>query len=347
LGLIKHISRANILGSAELFKVTFAPTYRCNLKCKYCKTWASPPKNEMNFENIKLILRSAVHLSWIHLAGGEIFLREDIEEILHFLVAERRIAVIILSTNGMLSDRIVRIILSSAKKNKSSRIIVTCGIDGERETHDKLRGREGGFEACFMTFTRLRRIRGIRAYLSITVSQDSYRELPHFINGLRESIPNFDFKELSFNFVHRSFFYHNLEADYGRELLNDDMYLAVENLRKIYGRGRVRIKDFMEERYFKLMPKYLKQRVSPISCSALSGSCFIDPEGDVYPCINYGEKIGNLGTCGYNFTRFWNQSFQKRTAAKDAINNNKCGGCWTACEAYPSILSNLFYRNKR
>jgi len=342
--LVRQIFFANFFTPSLPYKITFALTYKCNLKCEYCKTWARPKEKELSLDKIKLVLRSTHKLRWLHLTGGEIFLRKDIEEILNFLVEDRKLAILTFPTNGVLTDKILGIVKPLAEKLRQIKLIITCGIDGTKEVHEKLRGAEGAYEKCIETFIKLRAIERINARLGVTVSRDNYRELPFLCSDLKRRISNFTFDEIHFNFVSRSFFYNNTEVESSGELINDDIYLFVDKLRKAYGQKKMRVKTFLENRYFKLMAGYLKDKKSPVQCNALGGSCFIDPYGTVYPCISYGVKVGNLKKASYDFINFWQLFLDRKYKLRKLIGNNRCPGCWTSCEAYPSILSNLLWR---
>lgn len=336
--LIRQIFLANFFAVALPYKVTFALTYRCNLRCKYCKTWARPEKDELSLDEIKSVLNSLLGLRWLHFTGGEIFLREDIEEILNFSIDNKRLAVMTLPTNGFFTDRILKIMRPLSEKLKGIKLVLTCSIDGTKEIHDNLRGADGIYDKCIETFIKLRAINNIKAYLGVTVSGDNYRGIPHLFCDLQERIPNFAFNELHFNFIDHSFFYNNTLESSG-EPRSKEAYFFVDKLRKLYkSKG---IKSFLENRYFKLIRSYLDNRKSPIKCSALNGSCFIDPYGDVYPCINYEERIGNIKPVSYNFIDFWRLSSGIKDRVRKIIEDKRCPGCWTPCEAYPSILHNL------
>lgn len=100
------------------------------------------------------------------------------------------------------------------------------------------------------------------------------------------------------------------------------------------------IKRILEEKYFQSLSKYLKNRQSPFSCQALKSSCFINPNGEVYPCTIYDVPLGNLRKYAYNINNLWRSGLSLKT--REAIDHNACPKCWSPCEAYPAILGNLF-----
>ena len=106
------------------------------------------------------------------------------------------------------------------------------------------------------------------------------------------------------------------------------------------GKKRFGSISFLERKYVKLMKKYFETEMSPLSCKALNSSCFIEPDGNVYPCIVFNKKIGNLRDFDYNLKDIWKSEYSQNI--RILIKENKCGGCWTPCEAYQSILGNLF-----
>jgi radical SAM protein with 4Fe4S-binding SPASM domain len=74
-------------------------------------------------------------------------------------------------------------------------------------------------------------------------------------------------------------------------------------------------------------------------CHALRASCFIDPWGVVYPCISYSRPMGRLRDTGMRLEPIWKASDTVRVQGE--IWQGQCPQCWTACEAYQSILGNV------
>jgi len=96
---------------------------------------------------------------------------------------------------------------------------------------------------------------------------------------------------------------------------------------------------FLEDRYQALIGKYYETGKSPLPCTALSSSCFVDTYWDLYPCSIWDEKVGNLRENGFDLQALWD-SHRRKSLRKDVIDEN-CNHCWTPCEAYPTILGNL------
>ena len=96
---------------------------------------------------------------------------------------------------------------------------------------------------------------------------------------------------------------------------------------------------FLEDRYQALVSKYYETGKSPLPCTALSSSCFIDAYWNLYPCSIWDEKIGNLRENGFDLRAMWEGS--RRKELRQDVIEERCAHCWTPCEAYPTILGNL------
>jgi radical SAM protein with 4Fe4S-binding SPASM domain len=105
-------------------------------------------------------------------------------------------------------------------------------------------------------------------------------------------------------------------------------------------RGRPRSAGAMlESTYLSYLDEFLQTGRTPMPCHALRASCFIDPWGVVYPCISYSKPLGRLRETGMRLDPIWNDAATRQTQAE--IWEGECPQCWTACEAYQSILGNV------
>jgi radical SAM protein with 4Fe4S-binding SPASM domain len=104
-------------------------------------------------------------------------------------------------------------------------------------------------------------------------------------------------------------------------------------------RSQVSLSHWIERRYLKLLERYLERRVTPVRCHALRSSCFVDPWGTVFPCISYTRPLGRLRETDMMLDPIWNAA--ETAVTQKEIWNGQCPQCWTACEAYQSILGNI------
>jgi len=80
-------------------------TYRCNARCRMCNIWKHPtkPDEEIKPETLEKLPR----LDFCNVTGGEPFLRDDILDIVD--VIKKKSNRVVISTNGYLTDRILKV----------------------------------------------------------------------------------------------------------------------------------------------------------------------------------------------------------------------------------------------
>jgi MoaA/NifB/PqqE/SkfB family radical SAM enzyme len=111
-------------------------TFRCNLRCAYCAA-CEVDRDELNAEQVMHGLDAVWRAGsrWVTFGGGEPLIREDIGSILKY--AKDKGFQVYISTNGILLPRKVEELKFVDHVNLS--------MDGDRETHDGVRG-EGAFD---------------------------------------------------------------------------------------------------------------------------------------------------------------------------------------------------------
>ena len=80
-------------------------------------------------------------------------------------------------------------------------------------------------------------------------------------------------------------------------------------------------------------------------CHSLRSSCFIDPWGTVFPCITTTARSGACATTDMRLAPIWESADARQLQAE--IWRGDCPQCWTACEAYPTLLGHLLRPRQR
>lgn len=111
----------------------------------------------------------------------------------------------------------------------------------------------------------------------------------------------------------------------------------LDEYRKLRGRPRSAT-QILEATYLRYLDDFLQTGRTPMPCHALRASCFIDPWGVVYPCITYSRPVGRLRDTGMRLDPIWNGDGTRQVQRE--IWDGQCPQCWTACEAYQSIMGN-------
>lgn len=157
---------------AELFL-----TDNCNLRCISCGCWRSTTKGELSTDEWKDVLcqLSALPILKANFTGGEPLIRKDAVELMRFArdvgIPSRH-----LNTNAILlaPDRLAEILDAGVRSFNIS-------VDGPRETHDRIRGRDGAFDKTVAHLEHLlaqRKCYPLKVRMNFTVMRSNVALLP-------------------------------------------------------------------------------------------------------------------------------------------------------------------------
>ncbi len=312
-------------------RVVMSLTRRCNLRCVMCHTWELPAGHELTPAEIAATLGQLPRLTWLDLTGGEPFLRKDAEAVFDAVLDHApALRVLHFPTNGWFERRILDVARRVRQRRPEVALVVTVSLDGPREVHDRVRGRDGAFDRALSTFRALRRLDDVEVYVGTTVTPESEPHLPALEATLRAELPDFRPSEWHWNWFQASehFFGNGHLGAWTRAAPGD---LVRQHLaRRGLPRSAV---DLMELGFLVNLDAYRRGEPTGITCQALRSTCFISPEGDVYPCHVYDRPLGNVRQTA--FADLWAAPHVKEARAD--IERLACGGCFTPCEAYPAL----------
>ncbi len=335
----KRIVQSNFSRLQKPYKLLLALTYRCNARCLTCNIWKRKPTSELTLEEIKTLFAKNNYFSWVNLTGGEIFLRKDLPDILNAIFTEcKDLCLLNFTTNG-LQPRLAEIILAEMPTHPVARTIVTVSVDGPEKTNDRIRGVKGDFSKSVETFHRLQALerKDLSVYFGITLSNHNAGILQETYQALKCEIPLLHYQDLHVNVVHSSPHYY---FNKGKDMANSEGIMR--DIKEHYAKQpRIphSIVQFLEKRYLHHLQRYLETGKTPMPCQALSDSCFIDPQGTLYPCIIYNKALGNVRDVGFDLEKIWDKNETRRLQKE--IKRKECPNCWLACEAYQSIMGGM------
>jgi len=330
LRLASKALASNLFSLREPYKLTFAVTYKCNSRCKICNIWKRKSEKELTTEEIRKFFGKN-SFPWINLTGGEVFLRNDVVDIIKSM---KGLYLLNITTNGTLTEKILKD--SNEIKKIVPKFILSVSIDGPKKFHDEIRGIKC-WDRAVETYKKLRE-NEIESYVCYTISPYNINRFEETYEEIKKIVPDLETRDFHLSFYHESDVYFGNRGGIKRNLKYE------KKLEKIFtdftklksGAGPV---SFLERKYMKLVKEYLETGKSPLPCKALLSSCFIDPQGNVYPCTIFNEKLGNLREADYDLKKIWDS--EKAKEVRKLIKENKCPGCWTPCEAYQTVLGNL------
>jgi radical SAM protein with 4Fe4S-binding SPASM domain len=182
-------------------------TRTCNLRCAHCYT-SSDSKHyagELTTEECRGVIDDLAHFSVpaILFSGGEPLLRADALELAAYAAGKGIRSV--LSTNGtLITDDIAR------KIKEAGLAYVGISLDGTREVHDRIRGKQGAFNQAMRGLRRCQEV-GLRVGVRFTVHRLNLQEVPKVFDIVEEhSIP-------------RLCIYHLAYAGRGADMKKDDL----------------------------------------------------------------------------------------------------------------------------
>lgn len=339
--LAKNIIASNFVCLKFPYKLTFIVTYRCNLNCQMCKIWQRRAYPELSLSEIEKFFEKSNRFNWVNISGGEIFLRDDLVDIVKIISSScRSLYMLDFPTNGFLPERIADDVGRIMKiKGLPRRIFVTVSLDGPQELHNKLRGHPDSWNNALKTFHKLRKMndRRLNVFFGMTISSSNVDKVDETIDTLRREIPKMSYRDLHINLLHHSPHYYQNDSLGMAD--NDSLkrQLSVSLKKRMFAFMPV---EYLERRYQKLAKKFIDTGNSPLPCKAMCSSCFIDPKGEVFPCSVMGKNIGNIKDYGYDLSTLW--ASEEGCDLRKGIEEGRCPQCWTPCEAYQTILGNLF-----
>jgi len=310
---------------SKLKDAVIAVTYRCNSRCISCNICRNLPPEELPAAFYRGLPPG---LENIGITGGEPTLREDLTDLIGIIRARCRKAKLTLSTNGLLLGKIRGELKEIYKIDRNIGIAVS--IDGIGPVHDKVRGVPGSFPLAVEGIKILREtgFRDLRVSFSICdENADQISRVYRLARSLKAAF-TLGLAQNSSNYFRKT---DNLftRGDLLKEGVN---YVMRRELNSFNPK-----KWFMSYYDYGLYWLYSRGK-RLLKCDALEGSLFIDPSGDIYPCIFSTDKAGSLKDWGRDFAGFWSSGEAVRAREKA----RRCGrSCWQLCTARTPILNNI------
>jgi MoaA/NifB/PqqE/SkfB family radical SAM enzyme len=296
-----------------------AVTYRCDSRCNMCNIWQLPPGKEMAPEDY---MRIPSTLNDVNLTGGEPFLREDIVEIAGTIYERCGGPRIVISTNGFQHRRILH--AAPALMKIGRKVGIAVSLDGIGEMHDGIRGIEGGFDKVIETLKQV----GKLGYKNVRVAFTAQRENVKHLGAVYDLSRQFGF-QFTTSVAQNSDFYFSTDENQKvePERLRDELkYVMRKELISLSP------KRWLRSYFYSGVLQYNDMGSRVLGCRAGRDSFFLDPEGNVFPCLTLERKMGNLFE--NSFDEIW--SGEAAGGARKAVDSCSMP-CWMICTARTSM----------
>jgi len=173
--------RASDAAYAPIFAV-WEITLRCDLSCRHCGSRAGHARpDELSTAECLDLVRQLAELGTreVALIGGEAYLREDWTEIVRAIAERGMRPVMATGGRGMTPER-------ARAARDAGLYSVSVSIDGEEETHDRLRGVRGSHRAALAALHNLREA-GVTVTANTQINRLSASEMPRVLDRLIEA----------------------------------------------------------------------------------------------------------------------------------------------------------------
>jgi len=314
----------------------FFVTSKCNSRCKTCFNWKNlNRKDDLSLEEIKRISKNMHELAWLHLSGGEPFLRNDLPEICTVFFENNNAKNIAIPTNCLLPEKIYKTTKKILSECRDINLSILLSLDGLEKTHCSIRGVKGNFQKVLETEKKLRKLKKEFPQLSTmvctVVCNKNYSEMGALMDFVRD--------EMDVDF-------HTIEIIRGNPKNPKLKPPTVKQMEKLFAEYKENLKAYssMDKRYYKnsffmksLYPlmafkinsllnkiqlETLRQKKQVIPCLAGKVAGVINSDGSLSLC-ELLPSIGNLRKANYDFSSVW---FSKKAEKQRKMIEGK--GCY-------------------
>lgn len=321
--------------------LTYIVTYTCNAKCIMCDSWKMTGKDDLTLEEIEGIFKQLPTMDIVRLTGGEPFVRKDFHQIYDLAQKHMKPFAFQITTNGFLTERIVKFL---EERDKSVPLYLLISVDGTKATHNRIRGKETAWDSVQKTLGLIaHRKKELNITLAINqtiVDADGasqYQPLHDVIKpmGIEHQVV-IAYEESATYSLERGKEYAPKEdggfktfGDFTREQLEELFRQLEADLSELSWKGQL-----VKRYYLKgIANRLLGQQGNPNpKCVALTAHMRLFPNGDVPVCQFNSKTVGNFREKTFEQIWFGDEIKPQRNWVR------KCSGCWAECEVLPSAI---------
>ena len=312
-------------------RVNVAVTYHCNSRCVMCNIWKEDYSDGVlasrlvTLDEYRTLFSDPQYFSQLRevgITGGEPFLRPDMDEIVRFFLKTFPGLSMGITTNAfttkLITDAVGRILDGHDLAAHGQSLGISLSIDGVGEVHDEIRGVPGAYDRVLETLESLKKnFPQLHYGLSLTLLDSNYEQVwPVYQVAKERGVA------LSFRFAQTSgSFYLNDEMAF--QWTEDILQNVESQVERIHAES-----DQLDNFFYNNMVNYQAQPRELMPCYSGRHSFFLDPYGEVFPCILVEKSFGNVKQ--QPFHEIWGSD--DADAARNWIWDTHCH-CWTQCEA--------------
>jgi Fe-coproporphyrin III synthase len=303
-----------------------------------CHVWKKSTNNEMTSADARRAFTKIPTVRAIRITGGEPFLREDLLSVLSEILANTRVEIFMIITNGILTERIVELV----KKLRYPYLRLNISLTGYGQRADTISGIKGIFEKVVKTIENLKAIQE-RYRFSMVINHVIFN-MASFEDSqlLRKLCSGYGIAYLPILEFQESALY---EENNCPRICDPNAGCAtgfnVQELGMIlcdllgYAKGITDPFQRFFKRYY-LQSLYncfvLNKKRDNVPCITLQNRIRILPNGDIPVCMYNSHVVGNI--VRDDFYDMWNSEkveYWRRW-------RDQCVGCHLECELHPNMI---------
>lgn len=305
-----------------LYLIVFV-TYRCNSRCRTCfyhENVSNTDTSDLPLSFYEKVARSMDHLAWLHLSGGEPFLRQDLPELVELFYRHTGVRRVGIPTNGLPGLRVAESAQRIIEHCPDMQLTVVLSLDGLEQTHDYLRGIAGNWKKTMQTLDELKALRKSFPRLSLNIcsvlNNRNAEEIPLLLDHVRGL--GVDFHDIGL--MRGDFPDKSLELP-PAEKVAEILERADDTARKYYAesplypgasaRRATRVHRYLNKTFL----RFLSEGTASQPCFVGDGFAVIEPNGEVKLC-ELTPSVGSLLDFSGDFRAFWNSPAIKEARAK-------------------------------
>ena len=341
LGFLKSVWR-NRRQETDLPRfLTYIVTFTCNARCIMCDSWKKPSPDDLTLDEIERIFDELPPMDGVRLSGGEPFVRRDLLDIAHLAQDRLKPLVLHVTTNGFLTDRIVRF-LEERRKDVPLQMLVS--VDGVEDKHNQVRGHDQAWKYVLRTLEAIApRQREFRMELAVNQTIVDAEGVEHY-KLLRDELEPLGVRNNVVMAYDASATYH----------LDSEVEVAPEQIGSFctFGEFDETQLTMLFDEIEKDLPRYpMLERIAKRyylrgirhrllggvghpnpKCVALNAHMRMLPNGQVPTCQFNTRTVGSLRD--QSFAELWSSLETERQRRWV----RSCPGCWAECEVLPSAI---------
>jgi len=298
-------------------------TSQCNSRCLLCDIW----KRKGSFINPEILKKLPKNLEDIDVTGGEPFLHPKLLQIIKILGRDHRSARFLITTNGLLPEKIAKITPDLIKEHKN--IAFRISLDGIDEAHNRIRGVKNAFGQALKTIKILKELKIKDLGIIFVLSRLNASELPKVLNFCRKEKLQF-----SLNLVCDSPIYFGKDHSF----LKANQLEVKKNLQLVrnFLLPSFNPKNWGKVWFYQKLFDYSQSGRRCLRCGAGKEFFYLQPDGNIYLCHLKNWKIGNLQR--QSFGQIWRGRLRERQLQKTA----NCHSCFMVCTVKQEVRRRKF-----